>query len=454
MSATVIAQVTVALKELLKAHLDSTVNVTLLQPTETLSNNSVNLYLYRVAESAQLKNTDWRGDRTRPPLSVPALALELYYLLTPFANPPDPGAATLPQAHTLLGETMRVFHEHPVLNDVHSPAFDFDTLAGIGDLRDAFDKVIVRLQPTSTEELSKIWMMFNQPYRLSVVYQVSLVQIAPTTQPPARPAPVMATSLDVFPTDPPRLTALDPAHGGTGAALTVRGFGLARRSFATRARFGGQAIELTTVAERQVQISVPAELEAGPEQEVRVLLDGQASNPLTYVVSPWLRRVQPLRGAPGPASTESVRVTLEVVGEDLLQVAPISVTLRGAPLPHTVVDSARLQVTVPSSEPNGLHPVRVTVNGRTSNVRYFEVVPLLRELVPAAPVVGSPVQVNGARLAGSHVRVDFGPAMVALGANATPGQLQVPRVPRLDPGTYELRVTVDGRESNPLRFMV
>jgi hypothetical protein len=419
-----------------------------------LTTNSVNLYLYRVAENAQLKNTDWRGDRTHSPANVPALALDLYYLLTPVAAPPEPGTATLPQAHTLLGQAMQVFHEHPVINDVHTSIFDFDALRNVDDLRNAFDKIIVRLHPASPDELSKVWTMFNQPYRLSVVYEVSLVQIAPTTPSRSRPAPVMVTALDVFPTDPPRLTAVDPARGGTGTLLTLRGFGLARKSFASHVRFGGQPVDPTGVSERQMQITIPVDLEAGPEQEVRALLDGQASNPMTYLVSPWLRRVQPLRGAPGPLPTPAVQVTLEVSGEDLLTAMGISVTLRGAIVPHTVVDGTHLRITVPNTVPSGLHPVRVTVNGRSSNSRGFEVVPLLRQLVPAAPVIGGPLQINGERLNGTQIRADFGPAAVMLNPNATPNQLQVPSVPRLDPGTYEIRVTVDGHESNPLSFTV
>jgi hypothetical protein len=455
MSITAIAEVTRALMELLKANLDNTVNVTLLQPGDTaLGNNSVNLYLYRVVENAQLKNTDWRGDRTHSPANVPALALDLFYLLTPVAAPPEPGTTTLPQAHTLLGQAMQVFHEHPVINDVHTSTFDFDALRNVDDLRNAFDKIIVRLHPASPDELSKVWTMFNQPYRLSVVYEVSLVQIAPTTPPRSRPAPVMVTALDVFPTDPPRLTTLDPARGGTGGTLSAHGYGLSRKSFATRARFGGQAVEPATVSERQVQFTVPAELEAGPEQEVRILLDGQVSNPATYLVSPWLRRLQPLRGAPGTAPAPPLQVSLEVVGEDLLPPAVISVTLRGSVVPHTVVDGTHLLVTVPPTEPNGFHPLRVTVGGRSSNSRGFEVVPWLRQLDMATPIIGNPLQIHGERLNGTQIRADFGSATVMLKPNADPLQLQVPRVPSLEVGDYEVRVTVDGYESNPLPFTV
>lgn len=454
MSAAVIAQVTHALKELLRANLDNQVSVTLLQPSDTLSGNSLNLYLYRVAENAQLKNTAWAGDRRHAAAATPALALDLYYLLTPFATPPDAHTAMLPQAHTLLGQAMQVFHEQPVLNDVHTAAFDFDTLTGIDALRDSFGKVIIRLQPISLEELSKLWGMFTQPYRLSVVYQVSLVQIAPVIAPP-RAAPVAVTQVEVFTADPPRLTALDPAAaGGVGGLLTLRGYGLARRSFTTGVRFGGLPVVPANVTERQLKITLPVDLEAGPEQAVRVLLDGQASNPLTYVVSPWVRSVQPVRGAPGPLPTPPVPVVVEVVGEALRTAASIAVTLGGSVLPHTVIDDTHVRFNLPPAQPSGFYPVRVSANGRTSNARPVEVTPLITDFAPAMPGVGGALQINGQRLNGSQVRVDFGPATFEVGVNASATQVQVPHVPRLDSGPCLVRVTVDGHTSNSLTFTV
>jgi hypothetical protein len=451
MTTTAIAQVTVALKELLKANLNTGVGVSLLQPSDALPKNSVNLYLFRVAENAQLKNTGWRGDRTRDAMAAPALALELYYLLTPFADAPKSTETTLPAAHTLLGSAMQVFFEHPVVNDVHTSAFDFDTLAGIGDLRNSFDKIIVRLQGMAMEELSKVWMMFNQPYRLSVVYQVSLLQIGPTVSAPSRAAPVMVTAVDVTTLGPPGLVDLTPSSGGTGGVVTARGSGFARPGSTTSVLFGGRLLDAAGVTDSQLQITVPADLAAGPEQEVQVLRDDWASSPAAYTVTPWLKRLIPQRGAPG---TPSLPVTLEVTGEDLSTAAGIAVTLDGAPLAHTVIDSTHLRIAIPAATPNGLHGVRVTANGRTSNTRQLEVIPLITTLVPATPVVGGPVSINGRRLDGAQVDVRFGPALVSLGASATANQVQVARVPQLDAGRYEVRVIVDGRASNPLPFTV
>ncbi len=450
MSGTAIAQVTAALKGLLKASLDNNVSVTLLQPNDALINNSVNLYLFRVIENPQLKNTNFRGDRTRPATNFPPLALDLYYLLTPFADPPASSANTLPQAHMLLGQAMQVFHDTPVINDIHTAGFDFDTFTGINDLRNSFDKITVRLQTISIDDFSKIWTLFAQPYRLSVIYQVSIVQIAPT-EPASSTAPVLVTALDVFTLDPPRLVSLSPLSGGTGGTLTLDGFGLSRKTFLTKVRFGGETFDPTSSTEKLVSLNIPSDLDAGPDQEVRVLLDRQASNPLTYTVSPWLRRLQPLRGAPGVAP---LPVTLEILGADLLTAGPISVTLAGAVRPHIVIDGSHLSITALSSLTIGQHPAQVSISGQASNTRQFEVTPLIQTLNPASPVVGSPLQIDGLRLDGAKVRVDFGAASFDIGSNASAVQVQVPRVPRLDPGSYELHVRVDGIESNALSFTI
>jgi hypothetical protein len=365
MPSTAIAQVTLTLKELIKANLESQATVSLLQPSDTLPTNSVNLFLYRVVENAQLKNMDWRGDRSRPAGGPPALALELYYLLTPFADPPAPDTVELPRAHSLLGQAMQALHEHPVLTKVHLPSFDFDALPQVSDLRDAYDDVIVRLLPLDTDELSKIWAMFDEPYRLSVAYQVSVVQLPPTAPPRARAAPVDVTVVDVDGLEPPRVTGIQPLQAGTGASVTLGGTRLVQPGVSTRVRLGGRLVEPSSVTPGLVDFTVPADLEAGPEQEVRVVVGGRASNALTFQVFPWLRKLEPVRGAPGPDPATAVALTLEVAGVDLTTAGAVSVLFGGVSLTPTL-EPHRCTVTVPPSRPNGSQPVRIVVDGHAS----------------------------------------------------------------------------------------
>jgi hypothetical protein len=79
---------------------------------ENHTGNQVNLFLYQT-----LPNAAWRNIAPGPAspggASVPPLALNLYYLLSAYGqNEDDPD----PYSHRLLGEAMRILHDHPVLD--------------------------------------------------------------------------------------------------------------------------------------------------------------------------------------------------------------------------------------------------------------------------------------------------------------------------------------------------
>jgi hypothetical protein len=157
-----------SLRNLLVARMTLTppVAVTVLAPDETGGDRRVNLFLYRILENSTLKNLDWQvkpGDPTR--IVPPPLSLNLYYLLTAYAqNDALTGNAT---AHQVLGDAMRVFHEHAVVPK--------DSL--VPGLRDAREQIKIMLNPLEPDELGRLWSTFSQPFRLSVRYEVSVVQL-------------------------------------------------------------------------------------------------------------------------------------------------------------------------------------------------------------------------------------------------------------------------------------
>src|SRR5882757_5512068 len=115
-ASTALALVSESLRNLLLGELTIVpeVPVTVLAPDETASNRRINLFLYKTAINAVLRNLDWRvkpGDSAR--LLAPPLSLNLSYLLTATA-PSDPitGETT---AQELLGDAMRVFHQFPIV---------------------------------------------------------------------------------------------------------------------------------------------------------------------------------------------------------------------------------------------------------------------------------------------------------------------------------------------------
>ncbi|MGH9894084.1 MAG: DUF4255 domain-containing protein, partial [bacterium] len=163
-----IGMVSESLRNLLvgKMALTPSVAVTILAPDETGGDRRINLFLYRILENATLKNLDWQVQRGNPSLIVsPPLSLNLHYLMTPYAqNDPLTGNAT---AHEILGEAMRVFHEHAVVpQDVLMPG-----------LRNAREEIKIMLNPLDPDELDEVWSTFSHPFRLSVMYEVSVVQL-------------------------------------------------------------------------------------------------------------------------------------------------------------------------------------------------------------------------------------------------------------------------------------
>lgn len=129
--------------------------------------NQLNLFLYQTVINGGLRNLDMPG-RSRPgEQAVPPLALDLYYLLTAYGRENDELNAQI-----LLGQAMRILHDHALLG-----ADELRTALPGSDVHDQIERVRIRVQPLSVEELSKLWTVFQTNYHLSVAYQVAVVLI-------------------------------------------------------------------------------------------------------------------------------------------------------------------------------------------------------------------------------------------------------------------------------------
>lgn len=138
----------------------------------------VNLFLYRVSSNGALSNQPPAGRGERGSYGHPALALNLYYLLTTYGATTVPGSDTLRDeisAHDLLGHAMRVLNDYPIVTAAIETSDGHQVLDA--DLADASEAVKVTLDPLSLEDLSKVWTALNRPFRPSAAYEVSVVQI-------------------------------------------------------------------------------------------------------------------------------------------------------------------------------------------------------------------------------------------------------------------------------------
>jgi hypothetical protein len=193
------------------------VGVTILAPDEGGSGRRINLFLYQVRENPAFKNMDWQLKRGSADNVVPPpLSLNLFYLMTPYAqNDLQTGNSS---AHEILGEAMRVFYENPIVPEKYL----------VEGLKDAREQIQIIQNTLDMEELARVWSTFTQPFRLSVLYQVSVVQIdaLPAGKRPRR-LPRRVRQIGVpevrAPFSPPVIDAITPVSGPAGIAVTFHG---------------------------------------------------------------------------------------------------------------------------------------------------------------------------------------------------------------------------------------
>jgi hypothetical protein len=416
-------------------------------------NDGVNLFLYRVSVNPFLSNTGWRGDRQSPSgTKRPPLALTLHYLLTAYAKKADGAAMDDITSHQLLGNAMTILHEYPVLNDVHDGDFDATLDAQFApELRNSFEKIKVSIVPTTTtEEFSKIWTGFSKAIRLSVLYEVSLVQIAPAAPSPSVGPPVQGVQLSVATRGVPVVESVSPTEGAAGSQITIKGSGLKRYGGQTVINFGDVRLaesDFVKCTQDEIVLVVPSSLQRGPRVQLTVDSGTGESAPAFFEVRPWINFIQPLRGIGGIPLTIPFQAA---------QGTALAVEFDGQTIPATYDDAAKVvRTSVPESvASSGLKPVVLLVGSdptRRSNARLFELMPQLETVnvtTQDAPAQTT-IAVTGKRLAGNDVHLRYGELLIRKGENADAAQVQV-SVPRILQSGLPVSVLVDNRESNRL----
>ena len=149
--------------------------IVFLNPTETARDaaNRLSLWLYLIAENEFVKNT--------PPLRIsdsleqfPPLGLDLYYLLTPFGVSADANLL-------ILGRSVQAMYDNARTTLI-------DTAANVAE-----DLSIILFRRT-LDELSRVWEALQEPYRLSVCYQVKITRVDSTRTTPVSPVLRMDSS--------------------------------------------------------------------------------------------------------------------------------------------------------------------------------------------------------------------------------------------------------------------
>jgi len=172
---------------------------------------------------------------------------------------------------------MRVFYENPVI-----PPNYLDP--GLAGAREQLRIVHDSLDP---EELGRLWSTFTQPFRLSVLYQVSTVQLdmLPASQSPI-PQRVRRVGVPGVrqPPDLPAVLAMSPGSGAAGSSLTFTGIHLTgwQASVLILDRLVVDAAELTADT---IAAVVPADLGSG-FYDVTVDVSGLFRRTFLFEVTP------------------------------------------------------------------------------------------------------------------------------------------------------------------------
>lgn len=460
-----IANITLAIRNILKDALGNDYQVSLYSPWEDFGDaKGANLFLYKVEENAHWKNMDWQGDRSNPKKELHSpLSLDLYYLLTPYAPKVGDSVRDIAEKQRLLGCSMQALHTNPVLNNCPDSIFNEDLDNGfLQDLKDGYEKIKITCTPINLEEMSKIWSMGDKPYRLSVAYHVSLVQIEPMIPSKAIAPPIQETALKISTPKVPAIADLQPSMGAVGTELHIIGQNLILQGFKTEIKFGEFILkDFEPIAEGEISITVPEDTRRGPRQNVSVVLNDQESNSLKFEIHPWIAKIKPLRGAI-ESGNNAQPFPIEIHGAGFKGSVNLKIGNKQVNADDIhVMNENLINTIVPRSLENGFHQVDLSFDENPANKLTFEVVPLIKRIQPNRGEIGEAILIKGKRFKDKNdpdhkpdVRIRIGPAIIIQENNENPTQLTF-KVPKtLNPGVHQVSVTVDGHESNTMTFEV
>lgn len=395
-----LAGVSRTLRNLLEDRMQQPVPITIAPPDVQVAGfteRRANLYLYQVAENPHLKNQDLPGEGHPGTFGRPPLSLDLHYLVTAY-GPSETGPDADLESQRILGDLMRAFHEFPLITpDLHRGDLPANPLILDTSLVGEFERIKITLQPSSLDDLSKLWTALPQAnFRRSVAYNVSVVQIASRRR-RATALPVRERRVYAFPIAVPRITevrrdpAFDDVEGAiaeAGDTLLILGENLSASgggATGTQVRVGDVLLPVAAPEATRASVNLPANFPAGVAA-VQVVQDlllaaapgdplvphrGSESNTVPLLVLPRLTLLNPPAAGAGALVTATVsppvharqRKSLLLDRFEILAepVAPDS-------LPSTTVQF-RLP-TGPAALPAGNYFARVRIDGAESRLTF------------------------------------------------------------------------------------
>jgi hypothetical protein len=137
------------------------------------------LFLFEVVEDPSLRNRRPLQSATAPNLLLqrPPMPLILRYLMTPWSG-------DRVTDHRIVGRTLQTLYDDAIIS---GPVL-------LGGLANTNQALKVRLAPMEIDDRSRVWHAIQRPYRLSLIYEVRVVNLD-SMRTEARP-PVSTRQLD------------------------------------------------------------------------------------------------------------------------------------------------------------------------------------------------------------------------------------------------------------------
>jgi len=128
---------------------------------------TLTITLYEILEDAPSRNRPrpQQPDGTAVLSTKPPMALRLHYLLTPWG-----GDSVTEQQ--ILGRAMQALYDEAIMGGTML----------LGGLQGSTDTLKITLIPLTLEDRSRVWYAIQKPYRLSVNYEVRVVNLDATEE--------------------------------------------------------------------------------------------------------------------------------------------------------------------------------------------------------------------------------------------------------------------------------
>jgi Pvc16 N-terminal domain len=143
----------------------------MLQPPPAATTPTLTVFLYDVAEDGTVRNsppvvTEVSGKRLVTRAPVPLI---LRYMLTPWSQNADETYRMLGCAIAALGDSRTMLRR--AMHDLSNPP------TGIDDVLHDVELLSINMAQLTLEEKSKVWWAIQQPFHLSVIYEIRVLPI-------------------------------------------------------------------------------------------------------------------------------------------------------------------------------------------------------------------------------------------------------------------------------------